>query len=132
MGIQCKDLSGYAEFVIMDKNFRNYVRFKDFCKFVKTHKKGKAYKTYMDSDCGDSSMSSSEVFGIMMRDLWVKCDPQRTCSVPVRQVQQFVAEEITKCKFEDVEMLMKDMDYNKDGNITFEEFNKFFGKLMNI
>ena len=44
VGIQCTgDGSGFIEFVKMDRDFRGYVRFKDFCKFIKKHRKGKAY-----------------------------------------------------------------------------------------
>ena len=41
-GVTCQgDGSGYEEFCIMDKNFRNCVRFKDFSKFVKAYRQGK-------------------------------------------------------------------------------------------
>ena len=38
----------------MDKDFRGHVRFKDLCRFIKNHQKGKAYG--VDSS-NDSSMS---------------------------------------------------------------------------
>ena len=73
-GIPCRgDGSGYEEFCIMDKDFRNVVRFKEFCKFVKAHRRGKAY------DGTDSSLSSSDIFDDVVRTMWVKMDPERTC-----------------------------------------------------
>ena len=49
-GIETKGEDGRVEFEIMDKDFRGHVRFKDLCRFVKNHQKGKAYGV-------DSSMS---------------------------------------------------------------------------
>merc|ERR1719232_299995 len=66
-GITCRgDGSGYEEFCIMDKDFRNCVRFKDFCKFVKAYRRGKAY------DGTDSSLSSSDIFDDVVRNMWKK------------------------------------------------------------
>ena len=48
----------------MDKDFHNYVRFKEFKKFVKMFKEGKAYTGT------DSSLSSSDVFDEIARELW--------------------------------------------------------------
>ena len=70
VGITCRgDGSGFEEFCIMDKDFRNAVRFKDFCKFVKNHRRGKAY------DGTDSSLSSSDIFDDVVRGMWKKVDP---------------------------------------------------------
>ena len=71
------DRTGYKEFCLMDKDFRNHVRFKDFCKFVKNHNKGKAYNEE------DSSLSSSDIFEDIIRDLWREIDPERLCVVPI-------------------------------------------------
>lgn len=76
VGIRCRgNGSGYEEFTIMDKDFNNYVRFKDFCKFVKNHNKGKAYTS------GDSSASDSGIFDEIMTQWWKDIDPERRCYV---------------------------------------------------
>jgi len=72
--IVCRgDGSGYEEFCIMDSDFRGVVRFKDFCKFVKNHKKGKAY------DDSDSSLSTSDFFDAILKNMWISVDPERNC-----------------------------------------------------
>ena len=58
-GISPRTEDAKTEFEIMDKDFNNHVRFKDFCKFCKKHAKGKAYE---DVDGKDSSLSSSDEF----------------------------------------------------------------------
>ena len=70
----------------MDPDFNNYVRFKDFCKFVKNHGKGKAYE---DFDGNDSSFSSSDVFEDVVKGFWKKIDPERNCVVSCDAVTQF-------------------------------------------
>ena len=110
----------------MDRDFRDFVRFKDFCKFVKNHKKGKAYHE------NDSSLSTSDIFDDVMREMWMKCDPDRNCQVPIREAQKFIS---TEMGIDDNNALKKtimdEMDANKDGVITFKEFNKYFTKLIN-
>ena len=110
----------------MDRDFRNMVRFKDFCKFVKNHKKGKAYHQT------DSSLSTSDIFEDVMRDMWIKCDPNRDCKVSARAAQKFLSDEMG---IDDNSALKKtimdEMDANHDGVITFKEFNKYFTKLIN-
>lgn len=79
IGIQCRNKKATAEFEIMDKDFRGYARFKDFCKFVKKHKKGKAYDE-VDDPGPDSSMSSSEEVELHVRAIWKNyIDPEREC-----------------------------------------------------
>ena len=75
-GIECKD-DGREEFEIMDSEFRGHVRFKDFCRFVKKHRQGKAYEG------SDSSISDSEIIDNFLKDQWREIDPERTCKVPV-------------------------------------------------
>ena len=70
----------------MDRDFRNMVRFKDFCKFVKNHRKGKPYKDT------DSSLSTSESYAQLVRDLWMQCDIERRCSVPISQALAFISQ----------------------------------------
>ena len=55
---------GEREFLIMDADFRGHVRFKDFCKFVKNWRKGKAYQ---DSD---SSASTSDMVDDVLKEQW--------------------------------------------------------------
>ena len=84
-GITCRgDGSGYEEFCIMDKDFRNCVRFKDFCKFVKAYRQGKAY------DGTDSSLSSSDIIDNGVRDMWKRMDPERTCKVSIDVCSDFL------------------------------------------
>ena len=64
----------------MDSEFRNHVRFKDYCKFVKAHARGKAY------DESDSSLSSSDYLDEALKDMWRQMDPERLCVLPIRQV----------------------------------------------
>ena len=66
----------------MDKKFNGYVRFKDYCKFVKKWHKGKAY----DNDWfSDSSLSLSDFFSDndSDRERWHQMDPERTCHVHI-------------------------------------------------
>ena len=79
VGIQCRNKKATAEYDIMDKDFRGKVRFKDFCKFVKKHKKGKAYDE-IDNPSSDSSISSSEEVEMHCRAIWKNyIDPEREC-----------------------------------------------------
>ena len=82
-GITCRgDGSGYEEFCIMDKDFRDCVRYKDFYKFVKAYQRGKAY---------DSSDSSSSSFKFdVVRTMWKKMDPERTCKVSIEHCRVFI------------------------------------------
>ena len=105
------DGSGHKEFCIMDRDFRNHVRFKDFCKFVKNSTKGQAY------DRSDSSLSSSEIFEDIIRDMWKECDTTRNCEVPLERAQTYISN-----KFDlktQKEAIMVEMDENKDSVITF-------------
>ena len=84
-GITCRgDGSGYEEFCIMDKDFGNCVRFKDFCKFVKAYRRGNAYNGI------DSSLSSSDIFNEALRDLWKRMDPERACKVSIDHCCDFM------------------------------------------
>ena len=79
-GITCRGSGdGYEEFCIMDPEFRNCVRFKDFSKFIKAHKKGKAYGERPYSSL--SSFSSSDANDVIAVDNWKKIDPQRKCQL---------------------------------------------------
>ena len=53
------DGSGFTEFAIMDKDFNGYVRFKDFCRFVRLAKQGRVYEAKMGT-LDDWSISESE------------------------------------------------------------------------
>ena len=75
-GIECRG-DGREEFCIMDSDFRGHVRFKDFCKFVKMNRQGRAYED------PDSSSSDSDLVDLAVKDLWQKIDPEHTCKVPV-------------------------------------------------
>ena len=68
----------------MDKDFRNCVRFKDFCKFIKAYRLGKAY------DGTDSSLSSSDIIDNGVRDMWKRMDPERTCKVSIDHCSDFL------------------------------------------
>ena len=124
-GITCRgNGSGYEEFCIMDKDFHNCVRFKEFCKFVKAYRRGKAY------DGTDSSLSSSDIFDDVVRTMWVKMDPERSCKVPIEHCINFVNKEMNiddEGTFRKI--IMDEMDENGDKLITFKEFDKFFGKF---
>ena len=124
-GITCRgDGSGYEEFCIMDKDFRNCVRFKDFCKFVKAYRRGKAY------DGTDSSLSSSDIFDDVVRNMWKKMDPERTCKVSIDHCCEFVYKELNIADDGTFrKIIAEEMDENQDKEITFKEFDKFFGKL---
>ena len=81
--LSCLDITcrgegdGKLEFGIIDDNFRGHIRFKDFCKFVKNHRKGIAYE---DSD---SSASTEEVFEEVVKEIWREMDPDRKCYVSI-------------------------------------------------
>ena len=78
VGIATKgDGSGKEELAIMDENFKGHVQFKNFCKYVKNHKKGKPCKE------PDSSASTSEIFDDVMREYWNEMDPDRTCKISI-------------------------------------------------
>ena len=71
-GIECiGDGSGQREYEIMDHDYRGKVRFKDFCKFVKAHEKGIAYK----EKAKDSSHSDSDIVEEVVREIWQELDP---------------------------------------------------------
>ena len=55
----------------MDHDYRGKVRFKDFCKFVKAHAKGIAYK----EKAKDSSHSDSDIVEEVVREIWQELDP---------------------------------------------------------
>ena len=55
----------------MDHDYRGKVRFKDFCKFVKAHEKGIAYK----EKAKDSSHSDSDIVEEVVREIWQELDP---------------------------------------------------------
>ena len=107
----------------MDKDFNNYVRFKDFCKFVKKHKKGEAYE---DVDGNDSSFSSSDVFEDTIKGFWKKIDPERNCVVSIDAVCKFCSKEFGIDKDDVKPIIKKELDADGDGTVTFKEFNKFF------
>ena len=125
--INCQgDGSGFAEFCIMDRDFRDYVRFKDFCKFVKNHKKGKPYKDT------DSSLSTSEGYVDMCRDMWMQFDMQRQCKVPISQALAYV---IQHMQVENEEKLKADvlLEINAnsvDQEITFQQFGRCYAKFF--
>ena len=110
VGVKCRgNGSGYEEFCIMDKDFRNCVRFKDFCKFVKAHRRGKAY------DGTDSSLSSSDIFDDVVRDMWKRMDPERNCKVSIDHCTAFVVKELGIGADETFKkVVMDEMDENHD------------------
>ena len=109
----------------MDKDFNNCVRFKDFCKFVKAHRLGKAY------DGTDSSISSSDIFNDVVREMWKKADPERNCKIPVDDCALIVSKEMGVTNDSNFKSaIMDEMDKNHDGQITFKEFEKFFSKII--
>ena len=129
----------------MDKDFNNYVRFKDFCKFVKKHKKGKAYENvatkkqrgrvevvWVKTDGNDSSFSSSDVFEDEIKGFWKEIDPERNCVVSVEAVYKFCAKEGGIAEDDVKPIIKKELDAlgllnaDGDGTVTFKEFNKFF------
>ena len=81
----------------MDKDYRGHVRFKDFCKFVKKHKKGKAYKAIDEPSSPDSSMFSSEEVDLHARAIWKNyIDPERECLVYTYKVVKALKEHPTQ------------------------------------
>ena len=112
---------GMLEFEIMDKDFRNQVRFKDFCKFVKKHKKGKAYE---EIDSPDSSMSSSEEVELKARETWRDIfDPERNCEVEnEKAIHCFATHPFQLFEYTSItaiDLVKKTIDKNKNGKITF-------------
>ena len=115
----------------MDSEFRNHVRFKDYCKFCKAHAKGKAYG---DSD---SSLSSSDYLDEALKDMWRQMDPERLCILPIKTVAIEMGKDYQYglgTSDEDVEFTILTlkkikMDANNDDMITFKEYSKAIKEL---
>ena len=74
----------------MDKDYRGHVRFKDLCRFIKNHKRGKAYEKV---DIKDSSLSSSEEYDTTIRLEWegtTGLDPERNGRVSIYKVAEWI------------------------------------------
>ena len=107
----------------MDKDFKNKVRFKDFGKFVKAYRKKRMFGD------ADSSYSDSDVLDDVIKELWMKMDPDRTCAVTVEHCADFIAKNFLGLNGgadQTITDLVKEgADKNSDGKITFKEFKKF-------
>ena len=122
--IACKS-DGREEFDIIDSEFRGHIRFKDFCKFVKNHKKGQAYEDQ------DSSASTSDLEDVAIKEMWRDMDPERNCYISY----ETMTKQISKMVGMDVDMdagraICQDLDKDNDGHITFKEFAKYCKTLL--
>ena len=110
----------------MDKDFNNYVTFKDFCKFVKKHAKGEAYDLV---DLSDSSFSwsSSEAHEDNTRDYWKIMDPERRCVVSIPTIIQFMDTHFGLGREAAEDMVVEDaakQGLNRDSMVTYKQFCK--------
>ena len=65
--------NGSAEYMAMDTEYRGFVRFKDFHKYVKSLKLGRNYED------ADSSFSDEEVMDSVIKGYWKVIDPDHKC-----------------------------------------------------
>ena len=124
--VGCQVVSdGSAELHIMDPDYRGIIRYKEFHKYVKKWKKGALFE---DSD---SSYSESDCEDQVIRDEWKKLDTRHACVISKEIMELFLEEFLGEKNIEqsDLDEIIKGVDKNSDGQVTFKEFSKYFKDL---
>ena len=103
--------NGSAEYMAMDTEYRGFVRFKDFHKYVKSLKLGRNYED------ADSSFSDEEVMDSVIKGYWKVIDPDHKCWATRDAIKVWINEmELGAEDDPDVmNYLVDEIDTNKDG-----------------